>query len=100
MTSYDTPHQVRVRCWSLCTVNGREEQLWSSYSPTVHCHCVSEVTKDEGKEVKLTGSQGKETSSTALVKPAMSHQVRAMLVFGVVSLLTLLLAFLVGQYTL
>lgn len=95
VTSHDKSHQARVRCWSVCTVNGREEQIWSSYSSSVQCQCVQEAIKEE--EETTDSHEGKEISSKAL-KPAVSPRVRAMLLVAAVSLLTLLLAFLMGQY--
>ena len=95
VTAYDKPHQARVRCWTVCAVNGREEQIWSGYSTIVHCQCVQEATKEE--EEATDSHDGEEVSSKAL-KPAVSPRVKAMLLVVAVSLLTLLLAFLMGQY--
>ena len=96
VSSYDKPHDARVRCWALCTVNGREEQIWSPFSPTVHCQCILETETETSKVVEEPDSPVQEGKPT--IGGGLSTQTLVAIVFVLVSLLILLVSFVLGQY--
>lgn len=77
----------------MVSANGRDEQLWSPFSPTVHCQCTKE-TRTEVKAVKEEKEEVKQDKASFTLSP----QRMAMVVFIIGTLLTLIIAFALGQY--
>ena len=73
-----------------CEVNGREEVVWGSYCQTVECVCQRE------EEVEETPSEGGTVAPEKRVWLS-GHQL-GVLVFLLLSLLTVMFALLLGQY--
>lgn len=98
ITSFSSPYEGRVRCSSTCVVNDVEEQLWSNHSSAVQCVC----TKREKERPKLGGvedEKGQDSSNeVAGTKESLSAKVWGVIIFVVLSVLTLILAFVLGQY--
>lgn len=92
VSSFEKLHEARVRCWTIAAVNGRDEQLWSAYSPIAHCQCIQESWKEEVTEKQSEPLQ-KEVKNVRL-----SPQMIAMVFVLVGAVLTLVLAFVLGQY--
>ncbi len=97
VASYEKLTEARVRCWTVVSANGRDEQLWSPFSPKVHCQCIQESCT-EGKVNEEISRESVEAKKGKTSSAALSPQMMAMTVFIVGALLTLLLAFVLGQY--
>lgn len=89
---YDSAHEARVRGAITCEVNGREEVVWGSYCRTVECVCRREE-EEKVEETKSTVGTPVPEKRTLL-----SGRQLGMLVFLLLSLLTVVLALLLGQY--
>lgn len=80
----------------MCSVNGREEQLWSQPSPVVQCRWEEEEVQtkpaEEGEE-KREAEQGKE----GLGSRWSSSWTVSLLLFMVFTLLTVVVALILGQ---
>ena len=91
-------YEARLRSCALCSVNGREEQLWSQPSPAALCRWeeeeVAAKTAGDGEETKGVG-QGKEGPSSRWNSP----WTVSLLVFAVLTLLTVVVALVLGQLT-
>ncbi len=95
VTSYDRLTEARARCWTIVSVNGRDEQLWSPFSPTAHCQCIQESWTDVNvKEENSKETEVKQDKASFTLSP----QTMAMVVFIIGILLTIVLAFVLGQY--
>lgn len=100
ITVYTSAYEARVRSWSTCTVNGLEEQLWSNYGTSGQCHCKKreeKIEKTEGEKGSTEGEGEKEELEKA---SWMSGRSFGIVVFVVLSVLTLIFAFAMGQYAL
>ena len=85
-------YEARLRSCATCSVNGREEQLWSQSSPVALCRWEEEAAgKATGEEVEKGDEevQGKEGASKWT-----SHWP---IMFVVLALLTIVLALVLGQ---
>ncbi len=96
VSSYDKAAEARVRCWTVVSVNGRDEQLWSAFSPTAHCQCRLESLTEKKAEKLEELDNTQEVQNKISVK--LSPQMIAMMVFVIGTLLTLIVAFILGQY--
>ena len=78
-------------------MNGREEVVWGSYCQPVECVC----RKEEEEKVVKEGPVGGEVEVPAreTERAWLSGRQRGMLVFALLSLLTLVLALLLGLYS-
>ena len=101
ITSFSSPYEARVRCSTTCVVNDVEEQLWSNHSSTVQCVC----TKREKERPELGGVEDEEGQSSAEggnkafgAKEPLSVQAWGVIIFVGLSVVTLILAFVLGQY--
>ena len=76
----------------MCTVNGREEQLWSSYSSPALCRWEKEIVKkeptEEAEKVMKSKDEGKSWISGWTV---------GVLLFTVVTLFAIVVALILGQ---
>ncbi len=82
----------------MVAVNGRDEQLWSAFSHTAHCQCRLESLTEKKAEKLEEVDNTQEVKSKISVKR--SPQKIAMIVFVIGTLLTLIVAFILGQYAL
>ena len=101
ITVFSSPYEARVRCCTTCTVNGLEEQLWSGNSSSVQCVCVGKTKEKPGTDGIVEGEGRSSTEGgniTAKRKEPLSVQAWGVIVFVVLSVITLILAFLLGQY--
>ena len=78
-------------------MNGREEVVWGSYCQPVECVCRKEEEEEKVKE----GPVGDEVEvpDRETKRVWLSGRQRGMLVFALLSLLTLVLALLLGLYS-
>ena len=83
-----------MRSCATCTVNGREEQLWSSYSPPTLCcwERIQEITKEE-----VEGEGSKKEAGSDREKSLVSVWTVGVLLFIVVTLFTVVVALILGQ---
>lgn len=88
-------YEARVRSSAVCTVNGRKEQLWSSYSNSSLCRWEEEM--DE--EVETTSTEGDGKDGASLWRGLLSGWTVSFLVFVLVTLLTVIAAFVLGTMT-
>lgn len=96
---YTSPYEARVRSWASCTVNGQEEQLWSSYGTSGHCQCKKKEEKVE--DSKKCSAEDEEEKEISVGKESwLSGRSFGIVVFVVLSALTLVFAFIMGQYAL
>lgn len=101
ITSFSSSYEARVRCSTTCVVNDVEEQLWSNHSSAVQCVCTKRDkerpelggVQDEGGQSSATGSD-----KAAGAKEPLSVQAWGVIIFVLLSVLTLILAFGLGQY--
>lgn len=88
-------------------VNDLEEQLWSGHSSSIQCVCtkknnteqlaeVDGVPRGGGGEGQGLVADGKD--KTVKSKEPLSVQAWGVIVFVVLSVITLILAFVLGQY--
>ena len=90
-----TRSEVRVRAWSGCHANSREETLWSGFSQPVPCVFSQSISGEE------KGEEEEEEEEEVVEKGGGSRrwlegQVVAVVVFFAVSLAVLVLAVAVG----
>lgn len=87
-----------MRAAASCKVNGRDEVLWSNYSTHAQCACkkLEEEVGVAGEDASPASSTGVEVGVTE--RSSLTSRQKSMIVLVVVSLLTLLLAFIMGQY--
>ena len=105
IAAFSSPYEARVRCSTTCTVNDLEEQLWSGHSSSVQCVCTKK-NKEQQPEVDgvLRGQKGPSSAAEGKDKIAvkskepLSVQAWGIIVFVGLSILTLILAFVLGQY--
>ena len=93
--AHGATHEARVRGALSCEVNGREEVIWGGYCQPVECVCRKE--KEEEKEEPVGDEE--EVPARKTERVWLSGRQRGMLVFVLLSLLTLVLALLLGLYT-
>ena len=86
-------YEARVRSCATCMVNGRKEQLWSPYSNSAVCRWEEAAKKVESPEAELSSDKTQEVSS----KGFFSGWSAGVLVFILVTLLTVVLAIGLGQ---
>ena len=102
ITSFSSPYEARVRCCTTCVVNDLEEQQWSTFSPSVQCTCSKKKTEDipdRGGATTVEGQSSAEGDGKMVQKKEpFSAQTLAIIVFIVLSIITLILAFILGQY--
>ena len=84
-------------------MNDLEEQQWSTFSPGVQCSCskkkTTEDTPDGGGALTVEGQSSAEGDGKMVQKKEpLSAQTWAIIVFIVLSIITLILAFILGQY--
>lgn len=89
-------------------VNDLEEQLWSGHSSTVQCVCTKkskeqpaeadEVPRGGGREGQGSAADGKADKTGKSSNGPLSVQAWGIIVFVVLSVITLILAFVLGQY--
>lgn len=86
-------YKSRVRSCATCTVNSREEQLWSAYSPTTFCRWERKVPSKAAQE------EAEETVAAVATAAAggSSGWTISVLLFVVVALLTVVVALILGQ---
>ena len=104
ITAFSSPYEARVRCSTTCMVNDLEEQLWSGHSSSVQCVCTKK-NKEQQPEVDGVQKGGEGQGSVAggkdkivKIKEPLSVQAWGIIVFVVLSVITLILAFVLGQY--
>ena len=78
-------------------MNGRDEVVWGSYCQPVECVCRKEEEEEEVKERPVRDEVEVPAHETKRVW--LSGRQRGMLVFVLLSLLTLVLALLLGLYS-
>ena len=93
-TDYTMVYEARARTCATCVVNNREEQVWSNYSPVVICKWVKKATprpalKEEEKAVKKVAEPARIGSY---------NKAYTFVVFIVVCVLTVAMAFVLGHY--
>ena len=108
INAFSSPYEARVRCSTTCTVNDLEEQLWSGHSSTVQCVCVKKskeqltevdgVPRGGGGEGQSLTADGKVNKTGKSSKEPLSVQAWGIIVFVVLSVITLVLAFALGKY--
>ena len=91
-------YEARLRSCAMCSVNGREEQLWSQSSPVALCRWEEEEEEGakgggEGEEKKGGVAEGKEGPGSRWNSP----WTVSLLVFAVLTLLTVVVALILGQ---
>ena len=97
---YTNPYEARVRSWSTCTVNGLEEQLWSSYATSGQCQCREKDKRLEAERQREGSPEDEEEGKLAGKESWFSGRSFGVVVFILLSVLTLVLAFIMGQYAL
>ena len=104
ITAFSSLYEARVRCSTTCMVNDLEEQLWSGHSSSVQCVCTKK-NKEQQAEVdgvprggEGQGSVADGKDKTVKIKEPLSVQAWGIIVFVVLSVITLILAFVLGQY--
>lgn len=108
ITAFSSPYEARVRCSTTCMVNELEEQLWSGHSSSVQCVCTKKNNTEQLAEVdgvprgggggEGQGSMADGKDKTVKSKEPLSVQAWGVIVFVVLSIITLILAFVLGQY--
>ena len=108
IAAFSSPYEARVRCSTTCIVNDLEEQLWSGHSSSVQCVCTK---KNKEQQPKVDGvprgyqegqgsvAEGKDKTAVKSKEP-LSVQAWGIIVFVALSIITLILAFVLGQYAL
>lgn len=88
-------YEARVRTCAVCTVNNREEAVWSSYSPVALCKWIREASTEPAPgEEDAKKKQEKEEK----VAPGVNHcRIIGILLFVVISLFSIVLALILGQ---
>ena len=86
-------YEARVRSTAVCTVNGRKEQLWSAYSNSALCRWADEVVE----EVKSTKTGEEDWKDGADVHHGLSGWTIGVLVFVLVTFLTVIASFFLGN---
>jgi hypothetical protein len=88
-------------------VNDLEEQLWSGHSSSVQCVCTKkskeQPTEADGQprgggEGQGSAADGRADKTGKRSKEPLSVQAWGAIIFVVLSVITLILAFVVGQY--
>lgn len=98
-TASATVYEARVRSCATCTVNGREEQLWSSYSPPMSYTWKVEEKSAKVKEEEDVKKSEKNVGTSGAGKTLVSGWTVGVLLFIVVALLTVVVALVLGQMT-
>ena len=105
IAAFSSPYEARVRCSTTCMVNDLEEQLWSGHSSSVQCVCTKRNKEEpaEADGVPRGGGEGQGSVADGKDKPGkskepLSVQAWGVIVFVVLSVITLILAFVLGQY--
>ncbi len=89
-------YEGRVRTCAACAVNGREELLWSSYSPPALCRWEKEA--EPPQEEEGAGTEGaKGTEKKGAEERGGYGWTISVLLFVVVTLLTVVIALILGQ---
>ena len=96
--AHGTSHEARIRGALSCEVNGREEVVWGGYCQPVECVCRKEEEEEEKVKEGAVGDEV-EVPARETKKVWLSGRRRGMLVFALLSLLTLVLALLLGLYS-
>ena len=87
-------YEARVRSCATCAVNGREEQVWSSYSSPALCRWEkAELPKVSAETAEKMEDQGK----VGVVGDGKSTWTIGVLIFAVVTLFTIVVALILGQ---
>ena len=87
-------YEARLRSCATCSVNGREEQLWSQPSPAALCRWKEEAAAEAAGEGEGEGAeQSKEGSGSHWSSP----WTVSLLVFAVLTLFTVVVALILGQ---
>ena len=79
-------------------MNGREEVIWGSYCQPVECVCRKEKEEEEEEKEGPVGGE-EEVPARETKRMWLSGRQRGMLVFVLLSLLTLVFALLLGLYS-
>ena len=101
IASFSSPYEGRVRCSTTCVVNDVEEQLWSNHSSAVQCVCMKrekEIPEPGGVEDEKGQGSAEGSDKAAGAKEPLSVKAWGVIIFVVLSVLTLILAFVLGRY--
>ena len=83
-------------------MNELEEQLWSGHSSSVQCVCIKKNKEQPEVDGVAGGGEGQGSTDggdkTVNNKELLSVQAWGIIVFVVLSIVTLILAFVLGQY--
>lgn len=86
-------YEARVRSCASCAANGREEQLWSSYSSPALCRWEKAEPLKASVEPADEGQEGKGKREVE----GKSGWTIGVLMFAVVTLFTIVVALILGQ---
>ena len=83
-------------------MNELEEQLWSGHSSSVQCVCTRKNKEEPEVDDVAKGGEGQVSTEgrdkTVKSKEPLSVQAWGVIIFVVLSIVTLILAFVVGKY--